>query len=69
MLLSNGNKQISIKSWEVSNVFWAKVDPLIPRQKRDGEKHYKRKVGGGRKPIEARTVFSTIVYVLRTGIQ
>ena len=60
---------MSIKSWEVSDAFWAIVEPLIPRPKRDGEKQYKRKVGGGRKPIEARTVFSAIVYVLRTGIQ
>jgi len=60
---------MSIKSWEMSDAFWAIVDPLIPRPKRDGEKQYKRKVGGGRKPIEERTVFSVIVYVLRTGIQ
>ena len=31
---------------------------MIPRSTRDGEKQYKRKVGGGRKPTEARTVFS-----------
>jgi len=60
---------MSIKSWEVSDAFWEIVEPLIPRPKRDGEKQYKRKVGGGRKPIAARTVFSAIVYVLRTGIQ
>ena len=60
---------MSIKSWEVSDAFWEIVEPLIPRPKRDDEKQYKRKVGGGRKPIEARTVFSASVYVLRTGIQ
>lgn len=60
---------MSIKSWEVSDPFWEIVEPLIPMPKRDREKQYKRKVGGGRKPIEPRIVFSAIVYVLRTGIQ
>ena len=60
---------MSIKSWEVSDAFWAIVAPLIPKPKRDKEKHYKRIVGGGRKPLEPRKVFSAIVYVLRTGIQ
>jgi transposase len=69
MLFSYGDKQMSIQSWEVSDAFGEIVEPLIPRPKRDGEKQYKRKVGGGRKPIEARTVFSAILYVLRTGIQ
>jgi transposase len=45
------------------------VEPLIPKPKRTQEKQYKRKVGGGRKPIEARKVFAAIVYALRTDIQ
>jgi transposase len=57
------------KSWEVSDKFWAIVEPLIPKPERSGNKVYKRKVGGGRKPITPRVVFSAIVYVLRTGIQ
>jgi len=69
MFFSNRDKHMNTKSWEVSDAFWEIVEPLIPRPKRDGEKQYKRKVGGGRKPIEARTVFAAIVYVLRTGIQ
>jgi transposase len=69
MLFSNGDKRMSIKSWEVSDAFWEIVEPLTPQVKRNKEKHYKRKPGGGRKPIEARKVFSAIVYVLRTGIQ
>jgi len=60
---------MSIKSWEVSDKFWEIVAPLIPVHKRDNAKEYKRKVGGGRKPLEPRTVFAAIVYVLRTGIQ
>jgi transposase len=30
---------------------------------------YRRKPGGGRKPMDARQVFEAIIYVLRTGIQ
>jgi transposase len=69
MLFFNGVKHMRIKSWEVSNAFWSIVEPLIPKPQRVNEKLYKRKVGGGRKPLDARKVFSAIVYVLRTGIQ
>lgn len=57
------------KSWEVSDKFWSFVKPLIPKPKRDKDKKYKRKKGGGRKPLNYRNVFSGIVYVLRTGCQ
>jgi transposase len=69
MLFSNGGKQRKIKSWEVSDVFWKIVEPLIPQPQRDPNREYKRKAGGGRKSIEPRKVFSANVYVLRTGIQ
>ena len=58
-----------IKSWEVSDEFWAKAAPLVPKPKRDADKTYQRRRGGGRKPMEPRKVFCAIVYVLRTGIQ
>jgi transposase len=58
-----------IQSWEVSDAFWERVNPLIPQPERDGERSYKRIVGGGRKPIPYRRVFEGIVYVLRTGCQ
>ncbi|GHU27850.1 hypothetical protein AGMMS50256_08580 [Betaproteobacteria bacterium] len=58
-----------VASWEVSDVFWSRVEALIPVTQRDPEKEYKRKAGGGRKPKAARTVFEGIVYVLRTGCQ
>lgn len=54
-------------SWEVTDEFWSRVEPLVPVPQRDKERQYKRKVGAGRKPIPARIVFSGIVYVLRTG--
>jgi transposase len=58
-----------LQSWEVSDALWAKVAPLIPEKKRDPNQKYIRKSGGWRKSIDARTVFSGIVFVLRTGIQ
>ena len=60
-----------IKTWEISDELWKKVAPLIPdaAQRRDASRTYKRKPGGGRKPIYGdRVYFSAIVYVLRTGI-
>jgi len=57
------------KSWEVSDALWCRVKPLIPRRKRDPNKDYKRKEGGGKKPLDSRRVFEGIVYALRTGCQ
>jgi transposase len=58
-----------IQSWEVSDAFWEKVEPLIPVSKRDSNRSYRRKAGGGRKPMPPRQIFAAIVYVLRTGCQ
>ena len=58
-----------IQSWEVSDAFWGRVQPLLPAPTRDPKKHYSRKAGGGRKPMDYRRVFEGIVYVLRTGCQ
>ena len=58
-----------VKSWEVSEEFLVKIEPLIPKRKCNSKKNYKRKLGGGRKPLEPKNVFCVIVYVLRTGIQ
>jgi transposase len=58
-----------LAAWQVSDRFWELVEPLIPQPRRDPAKSYKRKPGGGRKPLEPRRVFEAIVYVLRTGIQ
>src|SRR5882724_6705936 len=57
-------------SWEVSDAFWKRVEPLIPeRSSAPVDKKRRRKPGGGRKPKAARLVFEAIVYVLRTGCQ
>ena len=58
-----------LKSWEVSDELWSKVKPLIPKHQREKGRKYKRRPGGGRKPMDARKVFAGIVYVLRTGCQ
>jgi transposase len=58
-----------IQSWEVSDAFWERVELLIPPNERDPNKMYKRKAGGGRKPIPPRKIFEAILYVLRTGCQ
>jgi transposase len=59
----------AIKSWTVSETLWEKVAPLIPKRRRVKGKKYKRRAGGGRKPMEPQKVFEAIVYVLRTGCQ
>jgi transposase len=56
-------------SWVITDQFWKLAEPLIPRKKRDTAKTYRRKPGGGRRPIEPRRVLEAIFYVLRTGIQ
>ena len=56
-------------SWEITDEFWAIAEPLIPKRNRDFNKEYQRKPGGGRRPMEPRTVLAAIFFVLRTGIQ
>jgi len=58
-----------VQSWEVSDAFWEKVEPLVPVRRRDMTVAYKRKPGGGRKPMPAQRIFEAILYVLRTGCQ
>jgi transposase len=57
------------QQWGVSDGFWEKVEPLIPPPPRKSASEYRRKPGGGRKPLPVRQVFVAIVFVLRTGIQ
>jgi transposase len=58
-----------MKSWTVSDAFWAKVEPLIPVVTRSEGRKYHRKPGAGRPAMPPRQIFSAIVYVLRTGCQ
>ncbi len=56
-------------SWEVTDEFWKRVEPLIPQPTRDPARQYLRRAGAGRPAKPARLVFEAIVYVLRTGCQ
>ncbi|ABK18913.1 transposase [Syntrophobacter fumaroxidans] len=56
-----------ISSRQLSDAFWEKVEPLIPRPERDPERSYRRKPGGGRKPLPPRKILEAVLYVLRTG--
>jgi transposase len=59
-----------LASWEVSDEFWSRVEPLLPpAPERDQTQQYARAAGAGRKRKEPRLVFEAIVYVLRTGCQ
>ena len=58
-----------VMSWEVSDTLWELVKPMVPPRALDSHKVYKRKPGGGRKPIQPRKVFAGILYVTRTGCQ
>jgi putative transposase len=67
-LLHSVCKQLKrIASWELSDEFWKRVEPLIPQKQRNAEVAYKRKIGGGKEPQAPRKVFAGILYVLRTG--
>ena len=56
------------KTWEISDAFWALVEPLIPTSPRNPEQNYKRRPGAGRKPkYSNRTYFAAMVSILRTG--
>lgn len=65
--MSNAKRRVA--SWEVTDDFWKRVEPLLPEKQREPGRRYKRKPGGGRKPKDPRLVFEAIVYVLRTGCQ
>jgi len=59
----------AIKSWTISDELWERMQPLIPKRKREKGLKYPRKTGGGRKSMDPKKVFAAIVYVLRTGCQ
>ncbi len=58
-----------IHSWEVSDEFWKRVEPFVPKREKVPGKVFRRKAGGGRKRMPERRVFEGIVFVLRTGCQ
>ncbi len=61
----------TVQSWEVSDALWSRVEPLLPQRdpRAQRRRKFRRRPGGGRKPIAPRDIFAAIVYVLRTGCQ
>lgn len=58
-----------VESWVVTDEFWRRVEPLVPRRVPKQVASYVRKPGAGRPAKPARQVFEAVVYVLRTGCQ
>ena len=59
-----------VSSWELSDTFWQRIKPLLPRPKsRFRGRGTRRKNVGGRPAADPRRVIAGILYVLRTGCQ
>jgi putative transposase len=59
-----------VPAWQLSDSFWERIKPLLPKPKsrlRGRGKH--RQHIGGRPPADRRQVMAGILYVLRTGCQ
>lgn len=69
MILLGQERMGKIQSWQVSDELWKRVEPLVPVRERPQDRTYRRREGGGRKPMAARQIFAAIIYVLRTGCQ
>lgn len=54
------------RSWDVSDEFWERVEPLIPKRERSAGRLYQRRPGGGRKHMDPRRIFEAILFALRT---
>jgi transposase len=58
-----------LATWQITDEFWSRVEPLIPSSLRTTDREYRRKPGGGIKAhYSNRLYFEAIVFVLRTGI-
>ena len=55
----------SYQSWTISDEFWEAVKDEIPERQREEGRTYKRKPGGGRKPLPKRQVLEGILDFLR----
>ena len=59
-----------VPSWELSDSFWDRIKPLLPKPKsRFRGRGKKRRNVGGRPPADPRKLMAGILYVLRTGCQ
>lgn len=59
-----------VPTWELSDSFWLRIKPLLPKPKsRLRGRGKNRKNVGGRPPADPRQLMAGILYVLRTGCQ
>jgi putative transposase len=59
-----------VASWELSDSFWERIKPLLPKPKnRYRGRGKQRKNVGGRPAADARKTIAGILYILRTGCQ
>ena len=59
-----------VASWELSDSFWARIEPLLPKPKsRYRGRGKNRKHMGGRPAADRRKLVTGILYIMRTGCQ
>lgn len=59
-----------MKGWELSDSFWERIEPLLPKPKSRRRRRRGRVVHiGGRPRANARKLMTAILYTLRTGCQ
>jgi transposase len=59
-----------VPGWELSDSFWERIEPLLPKPKsRYRGRGKRRRHIGGRPPADPRRTLAGILYVLRTGCQ
>jgi putative transposase len=65
-----GSEYKDVAGWELSDSFWERIEPLLPKVKsRYRGRGKKRRHMGGRPGADRRKVMEGILYVLRTGCQ
>ena len=66
----NQSQYRDVPSWELSESFWARIEPLLPKAKsRYRGRGKQRRHIGGRPAADRRRTMGGILYVLRTGCQ
>src|SRR5256885_14214698 len=59
-----------VPAWQLSDSFWERINPLLPKPKsRLRGRGKNRKNVGGRPPADPRPLMAGILYILRTGCQ
>jgi len=70
MFIQHSTKYRDVPTWQLSDSFWDRIKPFIPKPKsRFRGRGKNRKNVGGRPPSDPRLVMTGILYILRTGCQ